>query len=68
MKIRVLYPTVFAHMDPAPEAGDVVDVEEGEATERIAAGVAEEVRSKVERATKAPGEKKSVSRVKKAAE
>ena len=64
MKIRVLYPTVFQHMDPAPEAGDVVTVSDDEAAERFAAGSAEPVKPKVERATKAPGERKSVTRKK----
>ena len=64
MKIRVLYPSAFAGMDKPPVASDVVDVSDGEAAAFIAAGYAETVAPKVERATKAPGEKRDVRRPK----
>jgi hypothetical protein len=67
MKVRVLYPTAFGFMAKQPSGGDVVDVEEGFATAAIKAGYAEEAGSKVEQATKAPGEKRPVRRKPKSA-
>lgn len=65
MKIRVLYPSAFAHLTNPPVGSDIIDLPEAEATAHVAAGYAEPVSPKVERATKAPGEKRDVSRPKK---
>jgi hypothetical protein len=64
VKIRVLYPSAFTHIDPPPVGSDVIDLPEAEATAHVAAGYAEPVSPKVERATKAPGEKRDVARPK----
>ena len=62
MKIRVLYPTAFLDLDPVPEGSDIVDVPEARANGAILNGYAEQI--KVERATKAPGEKSNVTKPK----
>jgi hypothetical protein len=68
MKVRILYPTVADSQGIKGMAGDVVDVEEKLARALIAEGVIEpaENPATVERATKAPGEKRPVGRPKKA--
>ena len=68
MKVRVLYPSAFQTMEDPPAGGDVITVSDDDAKAFIAAGYAEEVAPKVERATKAPGEKRAVARPKKAEE
>ncbi len=60
-KIRVLYPIAFQYQH---EAGDVITVDDNQGENLIRAGYAEEVKPKVERATKAPGEKREVQRKK----
>lgn len=64
MKVRVLYPQAFRHLEPPPLGGDIVDLPDGQAF--LDAGYAEPVTpgAKVERATKAPGEKRDVIRPK----
>jgi hypothetical protein len=62
MKIRVLYPSAFAHLSKPPQGSDVIDLPDAEAKSHIASGYAEAV--KVERATAAPGEKRAVARPK----
>jgi hypothetical protein len=59
MKVRALYPMAFEGLvKKEPVAGDIVDINDKAAKELIAAGHAETPDTKVERATKAPGEKK----------
>jgi len=66
MKVRVLFPTAFQHLDPIPVGGDLVTVDDVEANAAIANGYAEAVAAKVERATSAPGEKRPAGRPRKA--
>jgi iron uptake system EfeUOB component EfeO/EfeM len=68
MKIRVLYPTAFAsYAKKEPAAGSVIDLDTKVAEALIADGAAEKADAKasVERATKAPGEKRRVGRPRK---
>jgi hypothetical protein len=60
MKVRALYPMAFEGLvKEEPTAGDIVDINEKAANELILAGHAEKPDgAKIERATKAPGEKK----------
>jgi len=61
MKVRVLYPTAFEGTGKKnPDAGDLVEVDEKHGKALIAEGFAEphNAKPKIERATKAPGEKK----------
>lgn len=62
MKVRVLYASAFQHLDPDYDGADTWNLSTDQAQNAIAAGYAEAMTAKVERATKVPGEKRSVDR------
>jgi hypothetical protein len=70
MKCRVLYPTVTETHGIKGVGGEIVEVDDDLARALIAEGSLEaaENPARVERATKAPGEKRPVGRPKKAEE
>lgn len=57
-KVRVLYPTGASAVIGECAAGDVFEVDSDEAARLVAIGYVEE--AKVERASKAPGEKRNI--------